>query len=260
MLSGLLSVPAIVRALEHEDILSVSFGGMWQADEYLSPLLYSDFSYGLQNEWWQTFRRDSAWSHTGRAEVRFAQLYPAVHSNYIYALGVTGGWGAQYHFATMMGIKGFDILLGPCLQFDLMAREHASNVNKPYSMDCAIDLCAHAGVRYSFGAKRTSYRLQYEITGGVAGVMFVPEYGQSYYEITEGVVHRNTIFGAWHNRLLFQHQLTLDMQFKHSAWRVGIRHDCLQYHANNLHFMREQAALVVGTVFQYRTTVHRFCE
>lgn len=37
----------------HEDVLTLRFGGMWQQDQYLSPLLYDGMEVGISNEWWQ---------------------------------------------------------------------------------------------------------------------------------------------------------------------------------------------------------------
>ncbi len=238
-------------AVEHEDILSLRFGGLWQTDEYLSPLLYNDFLYGISNQWNQSFRRDSAWSHSAVLSAQYARLYPARKTNYMDAIGLQAGWGAHYHFASLMKVKGLDLILGPYLLFDLMAREHANNVNKPYSMDLSLDLMAQTALSYTLHAKRTAYRLQYEVGISALGLMFVPEYGQSYYEITEGVVRHTASCSSFHNRLLLQQQLSLDMQFRRSTWRIGVRHEYLQYHANNLSFSREQVALVVGTIFHY---------
>ena len=42
--------------VEHENVLSIRYGGVWQQDQYLSPLLYSGQQIGLSNEWWQGFK------------------------------------------------------------------------------------------------------------------------------------------------------------------------------------------------------------
>ncbi len=231
---------------------------MWQTDQYLSPLPYKDFSYAIQNQWWQSFQSDSTWTHFGSLQLQFAKLYPAKRTNYIYALGVNTEWGAHYHFASLLPVDGFDILVGPSVLADFMAREHGSNVNKPYSMDASLDFCANAAVRYSFTAPHSSYRVQYQAVISVLGLMFTPEYGQSYYEITEGIVRHNALFSSFHNRLFLRQQLSLDMQFRHSAWRIGVRHDYLHYSANNLSFSREEVSLVVGTIFNFQSSIRPF--
>lgn len=259
ILCSLLLVSCVpLQAVEHEDILTFHFGGIYLNDQYLSALTYQHYSYALNNRWEQYFRKDTTWSHQAHLQITGAKLNSPTRSNYMYVLGVQTGWGAQYHFSHLMCVPHFDLLLGPYLQFDLMAREHQSNVNKPYSMDCAADVCAYASLRYSFAAKKSSYRLQYQISTAVLGVMFAPEYGQSYYEITKGILTHNAQFSAWHNRFQLQHQLSLDIQLRRSAWEIGVRHEFLRYNANQLHFSREQVCLVIGTVFQYRTGIKPF--
>ena len=56
---------------EHENILSVQYGGLWQQDQYFSPLVYSGQQVGLRNEWWQQFQCDKTgrWQHVGKAQI-----------------------------------------------------------------------------------------------------------------------------------------------------------------------------------------------
>ena len=86
--------------VEHENVLSVRYGGMWMQDQYLSPLLYSGQQVGLSNEWWQEFRSDSTkkWEHVGKMDVGFAWMYNHMYTNLIYSLGLHGGWGTCYNW------------------------------------------------------------------------------------------------------------------------------------------------------------------
>lgn len=251
---------AAYEGTDHEDVLSLRFGGTWQNDEYLSPMLYDGLQGALQNEWWQGFRADStnSWHHTGNVALSLGRLYNNRRSNRIMSFGLQGGWGAVYGFGRMIGVDGLNVFLGPYIGAEMLVSELATNVNKPYSVDIAFLLKAMAGVEYSFAAKHTSYRLRYALNTPLAGIMFVPEYGQSYYEVTEAVLAGTLHFAGPHNRRALTHSLTLDLQFKHSAWRLGVEHNIVYYRANSLSFSREQVSLVVGTVFNYRTSVRSF--
>jgi len=110
---------------------------------------------------------------------------------------------------------------------------------------------AHAGLRYVFKGKKTSYRLQYMLRANLIGVDFMPNYWESYYELTEGVKGDIRCAGMWNHRIL-QHELTLDMQFPHSTWRVGLVHEYDEYGQRNMMFSHEQVSAVVGTCFHYR--------
>ena len=236
------------RNPEHENILHISYGGLWQQDQYLSPLLYSGQRVGIGNEWWQPFRRNS-WHHIGRFDAQFGWTYSSAHTNLIYSLGVSGGWGAYYnwHFRR----TGIELLLGPYLDLDWLGKMHGSSVNKPFSMDAALDLCAMGGIAWSFRARTTSYRLRYLVRANVVGVDFLPDYWQSYYEIAEGVPGRVRCTTLTNHRTL-RHELTMDMQFHRSTWRVGVAHEYVEYGERGMMFSREQVSAVVGCIWHYR--------
>lgn len=245
--------------MEHENVLRVAFGGEWMQDQYLSPLLYKGYRVGIGNEWWQPFRRTdtisgSRWEHVGQLDLQGMWAYNPVKTNAVYAIGARGGWGAYYVWKLKK--QGLSIFVGPYLEADYVAKWHVVSVNKPYSMDIAIDLMAMACISYAFKAKRTSYRLQYSVRANVIGVDYLPDYWQSYYEMTEGVLGIVRCSGMWNHRTL-RHGLTFDMQLPHSTWRLGIEHEYLEYGIKDMMFSREQVSVVVGTVFRYKIRPNR---
>ncbi len=246
----------------HENILTFHYGGIWQNDEYLSPLLYAGQHIGIQHEWWTPFVNEqiSDWSHVGKIHGNGAITNnQQLIRNKQYALGVNGGWGMQYNFQKLMHISGLNVFIGPYLCADFMGRSITSYENKPYSLDIALTLQVHCGITHTFRTKHNyGFRLRYSLTTDLLGAMFTPDYWQSYYEMEQSL--QGTIeFASLHNRQTISHELSLDMQLQRSTWRVGIRHDYLQYSANNLSFSREQVSLVIGTLFNhqiYRTSLH----
>ena len=241
----------------HENILSIRWGGIRHYDEYLSPLLYSGQFISLQNEWWQTFRSTADWQHVGKVKLQAGRAYNPPYSNICYALGLQGGWGAHYDFQRLISINAFHLFIGPYLDIDLLGKELVQNVNKPYSIDFSIDMKAQAGISYCFSGKRSSYRIRYLAATSILGAQFVPQYWQSYYEISEGIVDGTVGFSSLHNHLTLRHELCFDMQFPHSAWRLGVEHEYIRHNMNNLHFQREQVCLIVGTVFNYSTKIRK---
>lgn len=237
--------------VEHENVLSVRYGGMWMQDQYLSPLLYSGQQVGLSNEWWQGFKKESAknWEHVGKMDVGVAWMYNETYTNVIYSLGLQGGWGACYNWS--FADYGLRVKLGPYMDVDLMGKLHGVSVNKPYSMDISLNMCALGGFSWAFKAKKTSYRLRYMAQVNVLGMDYLPDYWQSYYEMGEGVLGNVRCAGLWNHRHL-QHELAFDMQFKRSTWRVGIEHEYLEYGDKKMMFSRETVSAVVGCVWQYK--------
>lgn len=237
--------------VEHENILNIRYGGIWLQDQYLTPLLYSGQQVELNNEWWQEFRCDSTnhWQHIGKMGINFSWLYNNIYTNLIYSLDLHGGWGTCYNWNfTDYGLR---VKMGPYLNLDLMGKMHGSSVNKPYSMDLSMNLCANGGVEWAFRAKKTSYRLRYMACINILGFDYLPDYWQSYYEMGEGVLGNFRCAGIWNHRHL-QHALTFDMQLKRSTWRVGIAHEYLEYGVIGMMFSREMVSAILGCIWQYR--------
>ena len=59
-------VPVMAEHVEHENILRLQYGGSWQQDQYLSPLLYTGMHVGMGNEWWPPFRQETRLGRAGR--------------------------------------------------------------------------------------------------------------------------------------------------------------------------------------------------
>lgn len=250
----LLSFPVLLMAqenVEHDNILKLKIGTGYQLDSYLSPLGYMGLQGGLGNEWWQPFRCDSTnhWSHVGRVDASVINYHNTARTNKYMGFQLAFGWGAFYEW------KWFDDRLrvhtGPYLEGGLNVREHASNVNKIVSLDIAIDLMAMGGISWSFYGKKTSYRLNYLLRTNLIGFDYLPEYWESYYEITEGVPGIARCSGHWNHNTV-KHELTLDMQFPHTTWRVGAEHEFVKYGTDNLHFMRNQFSIILACRWKYR--------
>ncbi len=256
----LLFLPLTIWAenVEHEDILHIRYGGAWRQDQYLSPLLYNGMTVAIGNEWWQPFRMDTKlgqtgkltnWEHLGRLHLAFDWTYNPTRSNILYGFSLNAGWGAYYTWR--FPEQGVQLLLGPYCELSGTGKYLVRNVNKPFSLDAACDIMAMAGVGYVFCGKHTSYRLRYLVRANLIGVDFMPDYWQSYYELGEQVQGRIRCSGMWNHRTVRQ-ELTLDMQFPHSTWRVGICHDYTEYGQRDMMFSHEQVSAIVGTCFRYK--------
>lgn len=257
----LVCLPVSIRAqenVEHDNILKVKIGSGYQLDSYLSPLGYTGMQYGLGNEWWQAFRSDSRlgragkldhWAHVGRVDLSFANYHNSAWSNLFLGFQAAGGWGAYYEWRWFE--DRLRVHTGPYLEGGLNVRYHAQNVNKIVSLDVAIDVMAMGGISWSFYGKKTSYRLNYLLRTNLIGFDFLPEYWESYYEITEGVPGQARCSGPWNHNTV-KHELTLDLQFPHSTWRVGAEHEWVSYGTSDLHFVRNQLSIIVGCRWKYR--------
>lgn len=258
LLCGLSGMVYAEEDMDHTNVLKVKYGWDYRLDTYLSPLAYHGAHISLGNEWWQPFRQDTRlgqtgrlahWAHVGRLDICGAQQRSSAKSNRINSLDIAGGWGAFYYWQWYD--KRLKVLAGPYIEADFTVRELGSNVNKPYSFDICADVMAMGGVSWSFYGKKTSYRLNYTIRTNLIGFDYLPDYWQSYYEMTKGVQGMARCSGHWNHHTV-KHDLSLDMQFPHSTWRVGTEHEYVNYGTKDLHFVRNQISIVVGCIWNYR--------
>jgi len=254
----LLPIGLWAENVEHENILKIQYGGSWRQDQYLSPLLYQGMMVGFGNEWWQGFKQEGKlgkedkldnWQHVGKINAQFDWTYNPVKSNVLYGVRIEGGWGA--HYVWKWTEYGVQVLVGPYLSLDNTIKYHGRNVNKPISVDAALHTMVQGGVSYAFKGKKTSYRLRYIARANIIGVDFMPDYWQSYYELSEMVKGKVRCAGMWNHRMV-QQELTLDLQFPHSTWRLGFVHEYDEYGEKDMMFSHEQVSMVVGTCFHYR--------
>ncbi|MCR5050341.1 MAG: DUF3316 domain-containing protein [Paludibacteraceae bacterium] len=263
VMSLALAVLAVAQEdIEHTNILMLKAGYGSHLDTYLSPVDYSGMHIGLSNEWWQPFRQDTRlgrmglldhWGHVGRLDITALSVANAAHSNSYLGARVAAGWGAFYCW------KWHDdrlkTILGPYLESDVAVRYITDNVNKPVSLDIAVNAMVMAGLSWSFYGRKTSYRLAYLLRTNLVGFDYLPEYWQSYYELSQGVHGIARCSGPWNHRTV-KHGLSVDMQFLHSTWRVGVEHSYNDYGTDNMHFVSNQISLVLGCIWQYKMNAH----
>ena len=250
-------------SIAHTNVLKVKFGTGYQLDTYLSPLAYKGWQIGIGNEWWQPFRQDTKlgrtgrlanWAHVGKIDVSGSRNINTAKTNLTYGIEAVGGWGAFY------GWRWFDdrlkVFLGPYMESGITIRYISSNVNKPLSLDIGMDIMAMSGISWSFYRKKTSYRVNYQLRTNLIGLDYMPDYWQSYYEMSEGVLGTFRCSGHWNHHTL-KHELTLDMQFPHSTWRVGAEHIYINYGTQYMRFVRNQFNIVVGCIWNYHIKANK---
>ena len=250
-------------SISHTNVLKVKFGTGYQLDTYLSPLAYTGWQVGIGNEWWQPFRQDTRlgqtgrltnWAHVGKIDVSGSRNINSAYTNLTYGIEAVGGWGAFYCW------RWFDnrlkVFLGPYMDAGLTIRYISVNINKPLSLDVGTEVMAMSGISWSFYGKKTSYRLNYQIRTNLIGIDYLPDYWQSYYEMSEGVLGHFRCSGHWNHHTI-KHELTLDMQFPHSTWRVGAEHLYINYGNDYMRFARHQMNIVVGCIWNYHIKANK---
>lgn len=96
--------------------------------------------------------------------------------------------------------------------------------------------------------------LHYEASAPLFGLMFSPNYGQSYYEIfNRGNYDHNCVPTTFGSTPSFRQMLTLDLRLAHTTWRIGYMGNYEQSHVNNLKTHTYTHSIVIGVVKRFRT-------
>ena len=229
---ALSALPAVSRAqhivtdsIKPERIVvrSALFGvtGMDILDTYLSRHQYSGYGLNLSHENFRDARTGSyRWKYqtTFNATAGFTDL----NDNSSQLCGfATYTWGGYHPFSATDRLQ---LLAGVQMQLEGGAIYMASNGNNPVSMKLRAAIAASGMATYKFPIRQRlcTARLQLDIP--VAGVMFAPEFGQSYYEIF-GLGHTGGIVAFSHpfNSPSWKYALTLDIPMGGNRYSATLR-------------------------------------
>jgi hypothetical protein len=229
---------------------TLGYGHISVYDEYLSPSVYKGSVYRID---YNSMRYIS--TNTNKVSLNWTFMGEmgitdnASGTNSIFYASVRPGMGIYYHFRPLPNLK---IMTGGIWDLIFANKYSFSNGNNPYSADLSTHLNAAGMAQYSFKIKTFPIILRYSASVPMAGVMFVPEYGASYYEMFAlGKLQNAFHFASFHNYLAFKSSLTADLLFKKWIVRIAYYHDYQKNNANSLHFESLQNVFSIGTVVNF---------
>lgn len=122
------------------------------------------------------------------------------------------------------------------------------NGNNPAQAKLALNLSPVINADYHI--PNTKLVLNYEASAPLVGLMFSPNYGQSYYEIfSRGNYDHNIVPTTIGATPTLRHLLTLDFPLFNKTFRVGYMGDYQQAKVNNLKYHARTHSFVIGMVF-----------
>lgn len=231
--------------------ITASAGTMTLHDDYLSPLDHYGWKTQLNFDYGRFFQKHPkqlAWYN--RWNVGYGEVINRSGTVRLNTVSASAAYGVRYFFYP---IKNFEVAVGGVASADFMVKFGSRNVNNPASGDGSLTIGAAAHVGYLVEHNRFIMKLSYELETPLLGAMFVPEMGESYYEMWLGNLHNVAHFASVHNNLSVRGNVNVDFVLKHCTLRLQMQHHQAAWHANNLKFRRSELMGGIGFVTYFKS-------
>lgn len=218
----------IATAQEVQRAVTFGAGVANTYDTYLSPLEYRGPHLAVGREsfrmtHWDNIATQGIFALTGMLTSNRADNADEWGGNISYRQTFFYTWQVSPRWLLMAGGGA-----GADLGFLYNIRNSANNPAQAY-----LDASVHAAAAASYTWRWLSLRAQAEAP--LAGLMFSPHYGQSYYEIFEqGNTDHNIVFTHPVNSPTLRAMFAADIRIRRSTLRIGYEADMLQAKPNNL--------------------------
>lgn len=216
-------------------------------DTYLSPQEYKGIDFRFSRE---TIRMTKMFDGNVSAQNFFqanlAYTHNRTDNNNTFSGLINWNYGWHYQFRIA---ENFKLLAGGLGDFNGGFVYNLRNSNNPASARAYINLAASGMLIWHTRIRNIPLVVRYQANVPVAGVLFSPNYGQSYYEIFtlgnwSGVIN----FTSLHNQPSIRQFFTVDVPISRSRLRFSYLWDVQQSKVNNLRTHTYGYVFMVGVV------------
>lgn len=211
-------------------------------DTYLSPLEYKGTSFKLLHERMKQlnwFRGKFTRQQTVQIEFALGENPAKNATEYWFMLDYS--WGGHYN---LYQTEKFKFSAGAIWNTSAGVLYNERNSNNPASARLFSNINISAIAFYKW--KSATFRWQ--IDTPVLGILFSPNYGQSYYEISLGNTIGTANFASLHNQRALRNYITVDFPINKISLRVGYLDSHYQTKVNNLQTHTYSNNFVIGLV------------
>lgn len=202
-------------------------------DTYLSPMEYTGLELRMLRENMRMTRLMDGQVSTQslfQANLSLTENRAGTGSEMAFLANWNYAW--HYRFCRNERLK---LMAGPVVDLNGGFVYNLRNSNNPAQVRAYANLGASGLAIYRFNVKEYPFVLRYQLNIALMGLMFSPEYGQPYYDMS---LHRdrskNLCFTSLHNQPAFRQFLTVDFPIRSAHLRVGYVCDIQQAKVNGL--------------------------
>lgn len=232
------------RAESHSLMFGV--GRSNQLDTYLSPMEYTGPQFSVVRE---TLRMTKA----AQGRLSFQSLTAAATSytenpaqtgrDIAGRLGYSAAW--HYHWLPRPNLR---LMAGGMVEGDAGFLYNTRNGNNPAQGRARADLAASLAGIYRCHLRKQPFTFRYQVDMPIVGCMFSPQFGQSYWEISQGNRDHNVCPTYVGNALSLHQLLTVDVPLGRFVLRAGYLSDIRQSHVNQIRVHDISRSFVLGFV------------
>lgn len=226
--------------------MMIGIGGTEILDTYLSPEKYSGpeirfISHTVRQHEHRKWSRQIVW----QGDFAFADNRSGDGNEMLGMLNFS--YGAHRNWTFLGG--DLAVKAGAVVDASLGFLYNMRNGNNPAQAKASVSVMPSAAAAYRFSLLGKPLAVRYEVAAPLFGLMFSPNYGQSYYEIfSRGNYDHNLVPTTFGSTPSLRHMLTLDFRFLRTTFRVGYLGDYQQAKVNNLKSHTYTHALLIGVV------------
>ncbi|MDR3269467.1 MAG: DUF3316 domain-containing protein [Tannerella sp.] len=157
--------------------------------------------------------------------------------------------GYHYRFEPVPGLK---LLAGTSLRGMLGIVYNTQTGNNPTAINADIDLNLSVAGIYTLRLRNYPLTLRYQVEAPLVGVLFSPNYGQSYYEIF-GLGNMSDVIkcSSLHNKQALRNYLTVDFPVWTFTVRTGYLNNLYYTHVNKINVHHVSHSFTIGLVKEF---------
>ena len=223
---------------------AVGLGFALSYDSYLSPLPYN----GLQISGLSEKIKPTAW-FDGKIltqelfDVDAAMVLNPTGTALMYAAALRYSYGGFYRFQP---VKKVQLFAGMQAEASAGCLYNPRNSNNPVNAKLHLNWNLSGMAAYRFRIYKQPIQLRYQFELPVCGMLFSPEYGQSYYEIGLGDSAPLLHFARWGNQFIFRNLLTIEVPVFQFCVRLSYLNSYHETSINQLDTKMQSNMLLLG--------------